>query len=243
MIKHFPRIEIAIILFLISFGYAQQSFTNSTLGYSAYLPENWQRSAANDSQDVFLDTSGAYPAYLSIVQHSYSNVDFPTGNDWTRANFIAYKMYIDYYPYGTVLYFDSSSTLTQDGLWAAELFIRFFTDDTSNFTWDEYVRYTATNENGYELYAMGDTADMRTNLPVYGAILQSIDILRANMSIQKYVGPIVSYEASFTIKPFERTAVITLNGRRMTELDYLPDGIFIRKYSKKAAIIMPDGRQ
>jgi hypothetical protein len=43
-------------------------------------------------------------------------------------------------------------------------------------SWAEYIRYTASNSYGYELYALSDTTDMAANVGVYAAILQGIEL-------------------------------------------------------------------
>jgi hypothetical protein len=149
---------------------------NITLGYQCYLPDNWICEVKSDSQHCFIDTTGAYGAYLSIVRHRIDAATYSTPDEWTIAHFIAYCMYMDYYPFGTVLFADSSITEKQGDLRATELYLRFYTDDTLNYSWDEYVRYAATGSFGYELYALGDTADMAVNIGYYGALLKMIKI-------------------------------------------------------------------
>jgi hypothetical protein len=150
---------------------------NDMLDYSIYLPENWKHKAASDSQDFFYDSSLVYDGNVSLVRHTMDTV-FHTPAEWARAFFIAYKMYVDYHPYGVVLFYDSSQSAKLDGQWAPEMYIRFY-DDTANYAWDEYVRFTAVTGYGYELYAIGDTSDMKANVGLYGAIIQSIEFQRA----------------------------------------------------------------
>jgi len=163
--------------------FADTTFTNNSLGYKAYLPDNWVREAKDSVQDYFYDTTGAYGALLSIIRYPIDAGVYDKQGDWTRAHFIAYKMYMDYYPFGTVLFYDTAATEKQGTLWATELYIRFFTDDTANYSWDEYNRYTDNGKYGYELYAIGDTSDVKTNIGFYGAILKIVEILNISSII------------------------------------------------------------
>jgi hypothetical protein len=148
-------------------------------GYSIFLPENWIKITRNDTQDIFYDSTFAHKSRLSIVTCAIDSSIYDTPSAWARAHFIAYKTFIDLdcYPFGAVLYWDTASNVRQDSLWACELYARFFSFDTAMFAWDEYVRFTASGGRGYEIYALGDTVDMKTNIGLYGAIIQAIEII------------------------------------------------------------------
>lgn len=163
------------VLFTTNSSYSDTTFVNNHLGYKAYLPDNWVMEVKSDSQHYFFDTTDEYGALLSIVRHT-KDATYDSPEAWTRANFIAYKMYMDYYPFGTVLFTDTAETEKQGDHWATEMYLRFYTDDTANYSWDEYVRYTATQNYGWELYAIGDTVDLSTNIGFYGAVLKIIEI-------------------------------------------------------------------
>ncbi len=168
-------ITLLLVLTITSTVYADTTFINHDLGYKAYLPDNWVMETKNDSQHYFYDTSDEYGALLSIVRYT-KDTTYDTPEAWTRSHFIAYKMYMDYYPFGTVLFSDTSETETQGTHWATEMYLRFYTDDTTNYSWDEYTRYTATEKYGWELYAIGDTSDLSANIGFYGAVLKIIEV-------------------------------------------------------------------
>jgi hypothetical protein len=152
--------------------------TNQPLGYSVYLPAGWIEEQKSDSQVIFRDTTAIFKSRLSLIRHTRDAAVFPTARDWVRAYFIASKLYVeacdDCYPFGVVLYCDSSFA-HPDSAWA-EIYIRYFAGDTA-MAWDEFVRFEACGESGYELYALGDTIDMPTSIGLYGAILRNIDLI------------------------------------------------------------------
>ena len=165
---------------------ADQSYTDNSLEYTIFLPDNWEKNAvSNDTNHVFWDSSGNYPGTIGIVRHTRTT-DYPTADDWTRAHFIAYKIFVDnsfdtteqiwYDPMGVVFYWDSSQASTQDGLWAPELYSQFYSTDTALSAWSEYIRFTAFGPFGYELYALSDTADMSANIGYYAALIHSIQL-------------------------------------------------------------------
>ncbi len=162
---------------------------DNTLGYSIYLPENWVKSIRTDTHHVFYDQTDTYSSYLSVAKYSITDTVFKNPKDWARANALAYKLYLEYdwcdssdcYPYGVVLHFDTTgvrkqATFSGDSSWACEIYMRFYSLDTVMYAWDEYIRYTAVGNHGYELYAVGDTVDMATNIGLYAAILTSIEL-------------------------------------------------------------------
>ncbi len=156
---------------------ADTTITSTPLGISAYLPDNWIATTAGDTAITFMDTTFTYRSQITCKKQTINATDYPSEESWTRAHFIAYLLIVQYSydPFGAVLYFDSSETCKQDSLWAPEAFSEFFTIDTALGTWNEYVRYTVSGSNGYQIYAIGDTADMKLNIGMYMAIINMIE--------------------------------------------------------------------
>ena len=161
---------------------ADTTITNSAIGISAYLPDNWTASQASDTGIFFSDTTFTYRSQIVIKKYPINQADYPSATDWTRAHFIGYLLVVQYSfdPFGAVLYFDSSATCKQDSLWAPEAFSEFYTIDTVLGAWDEYIRFTESGSNGYEIYAIGDTADMKQNIGLYMAIIRFVHIDKKN---------------------------------------------------------------
>ncbi|MBN1129680.1 MAG: hypothetical protein JXA71_11870 [Chitinispirillaceae bacterium] len=175
------RISLSLTLLLTAIFVlnAENIITDPTLGYSIYLPgDSWTRVIRNANHHQFYDTTFTYESQVSIVRHPYSSDDFPTPESWTRANFIAYKLSIDYSfdPWAAMLYYDTASTVRQGTGWATESYSTFFSLDTFCGAWSEYTRFTARKDYGWELYAIGDTADMMKNIGTYAAILLMVQL-------------------------------------------------------------------
>jgi hypothetical protein len=157
---------------------ADTTITSSTLGISAYLPDNWVAAPAGDTCITFIDTTFTYRSQITCKKHPIVADDYASATSWTRAHFIAYLLVVQYSydPFGAVLYYDSSAACTQDSFWAPEAFTEFYTVDTALGAWNEYMRYTEAGSNGYEIYAIGDTADMKLNIGMYMAMIRFINI-------------------------------------------------------------------
>lgn len=155
------------------------TIVSDNLNYSAYLPDNWERIEYNDSVHLFKDISKSYNSLVGLIRTSLDTSVFDSAADWSRASFIAYKLFVDntIEPSAVAFYYDSSKTSIQkDSLWAPELYAEFYSADTELDSWAEYVRFAATDKYGYELFVLGDTLDMATNIGFYAAIIRSIII-------------------------------------------------------------------
>lgn len=168
---------------------AQSIYEDPDLGYSIYLPQNWVKSTYTDSHHIFYDQTGEYGAYLSLVRSSITDTVYKEPKDWARANAIAYKLYLEYnwcdsadcYPYGVVIDFDTTDVRKQrtssgDSVWTCDMYMRFYSFDTVMYAWDEYVRFAAVGNAGYEMYAIGDTLDMSSRIGLYAAVLSTIEL-------------------------------------------------------------------
>jgi hypothetical protein len=186
-------IVIASIIFISSLmAEADTVVTNTKIGFTAYLPANWICTQTSDSTAILNDSSFTYKSQIAIKKYLRNKTDFPTSNDWTRAHFIAYLLVTQYSydPFGAVLYFDSTVTCKQDSFWATEAFSEFYTIDTLVGAWDEFIRFTAAGDYGYSLYAIGDTSDMKKNIGIYAAIIQSIHLsVQQSAAIVKSIPP------------------------------------------------------
>ena len=168
---------ILIILF-IGISIADTTLTVHSLKYTVYLPDNWILDAKSDTQHVFYDTTYTYHGLVSIVRYKIDKSVYPTGEDWSRASFIAYMLVAEYSwdPWGAILYYDSSDLSKQQDLWAPETYAQYYTLDTALDAWAEYIRFPASEEYGYDLYAISDTIDLAQNTGFYAAIIQLVKL-------------------------------------------------------------------
>ncbi|MBN1980088.1 MAG: hypothetical protein JW795_01045 [Chitinivibrionales bacterium] len=243
--KALLRFSVCIVSIAALNIYAATTITSTKLGYQCYLPDNWICEVKSDTQHCFYDTTGTYGALLSLVRYQKSSDVYSTPEEWTMAHFIAYILYMDYYPFGTVLFSDSSAAEKQGDLRATEIYLRFYTDDSLNYSWDEYVRYTATLNYGYELYAIGDTADMIANIGFYGALLKMIIISESfspiTIKLKPYNDPSLVKSTNFHPLLGSGQFLYTLQGRRMSvhtlSLNSRSQGIYV--YNNKKINTIP----
>jgi hypothetical protein len=241
--------RILLALIVLSMGVAapraNQIISDTALGYSIYLPtDSWVRVVKTVTHHQFYDTAFVYKSQISIVRHAYSPTDFPTPESWTRANFIAYKLCVEYSfdPFGAILYYDTASTVRQGISWATESYATFLTIDTTLGAWSEYTRYTARGAYGWEIYAIGDTADMMENIGVYAAILKIVTLpgdTNAKVVSRDASPASMSYTTSST--PGRQIVVFDPLGRRRSFIsgrDGVPSGVLIQPLLQRANVIV-----
>jgi hypothetical protein len=244
---YMKRILLALIMLStgIEVPHADQIISDSALGYSIYLPtDSWVRVVKTAAHHQFYDTAFVYKSQISIVRHAYSTSDFPTPESWTRANFIAYKLCVEFSfePFGAMLYYDTMPTVRQGISWATESYTMFFTIDTTLGAWSEYTRYTARGAYGWEIYAIGDTADMMENIGVYVAILKLVTLPGDTNAriVSRDTSPVpISYTARSALG--RQRIVFDPLGRRRSFIsgrDGVPSGVLIQPLLQRATIIV-----
>ncbi|MCU0608463.1 MAG: hypothetical protein MUF22_01685 [Chitinispirillaceae bacterium] len=219
---------------------ADTIYTNTSIGYSVYMPDHWVRKVVDSSTHRFYDSLAVYKSQLSIVRHGFSTTDYPKSTDWTRANFIAYKLCVQYSvdPFAAMRFYDTAQTVKQGTLWATESFSTFFSLDTTMGAWSEYVRFTASGTAGYELYALGDTADMRKNISTYAALLKMVKLPSETGTV------VVMKHQSLRVSAidkmlFQNTVVCDPLGRLRTnsrDAKALPAGMYVSLTAGKKAV-------
>lgn len=184
-----------LLISLFAFG---ETVVDDELRYSTYLPDNWVREVVSSTQHRFYDTTYNYRSYVTLIRYDLSIENtYQNAYEWARANYLAYRISVSSTmspegealsdPFGVILYPDSSEVKQNDTLWAAEIYSIFFTLDTSLGSWAEFIRFTGFDKYGYEIYAIGDTADMSSNLGVYAAIFDGIKLTTASVSLRPQI--------------------------------------------------------
>lgn len=190
------------------------TFTSARVGYAITLPDSWRRQMRNDSTHSFYDSSAVHGSQIFVVRRTCNPALFPTPDSWTRAHFMAYKIAVDYsgYPYaGTVLYFDSTAGRKVNNLWAPEIYATYLLADTLNpanppvAAWSDFTKIMAKDGFGYEVYAVGDTADMLRYVGYYDTLMMTtvltppaISALARDGRTPVYASPRVSAGVGFT---------------------------------------------
>ena len=153
------------------------SVSDNNVGYSMTLPANWQQIKTKPLQHYFRDSTKQYPSAISIVRYTIDKATYPTPHDWTQAQFIAYQLSVEnsVFPFGAIMYFDSSSTTKLGSDWAPEAFSVLYPGDGSP-TYCEFIRYVAQGDYGYEIYAIGDSTDMTNHVDFYASIIASTQL-------------------------------------------------------------------
>jgi hypothetical protein len=174
---------------------------------------------------------------------------YKTPYQWTKAHFLAYLLTIRSTvstfgvpmsdPYGSVVFYDSSSS-TQSGLKSMELYAQFNSLVSSSGSWDEYVKYTAVNKKGYEIYVLGDTADLKKNIDFYIDLVNSIKIDTAPSSIKFHPVQKTNYRTSIGIYQSEMLFDImgrSVVGNSAKTSRFMSDRMIIVRNSKQLNIV------
>lgn len=240
------RLIILLSVQTIAFGV---TVSDSRIGYSIDLPQHWVRDIDTVNQHTFFDTSKAYGSFVSIEMTDFSkDTIYKTPYQWTKAHFLAYLLTIRSTvstfgvpmsdPYGSVVFYDSSSS-TQSGLKSMELYAQFNSLVSSSGSWDEYVKYTAVDKKGYEIYVLGDTADMKKNIDFYIDYLNAIKIDTTQSSIIFH--PVQQTTYKTLVSKYKPEMLFDIMGRGVGTpakfSNVLSDNIFIMRQSKYLNVV------
>jgi hypothetical protein len=146
--------------------------SDPSIGYTLTLPSHWGAVKPKPMQNYFRDSTRQYHSQISIVRYPINKADYPTPQSWSQAQFIAYKLSVEnsVFPFGAVMYYDSTASAKIGDVWSPEAFSVLYPAD-GDPTYAEFVRYCAVADNGYEIYAIGDSTDMMNNVDFYASVI------------------------------------------------------------------------
>jgi len=205
--------------------------SDSNLGYSITLPANWTQLKLKPDQHYFRDTARTYKGQISILRYAIDKVTYPTPETWSEAQFIAYKLSVEHsaYPFGAVVYYDSSAAAKIGARWAPEAFSVLYPAD-GDPTYCEYIRYVANGDYGYEIYAIGDSTDMTNQVDFYAGIIATTQLSEPLASLAG------SRNRSQTSKA---TAASVTNPLPIEEFDFLGRELRADRTRKPAGMLRP----
>lgn len=211
-----------VSLFFFTAIVGAATFTDTQMGYSIDLPQNWARIAAEDTQHIFADTSGVYLSEVAIVKHDFTNaLTLTTAEDWTRANFIAYAFSVDADDFSVLSFYDTVTAQQNGSLWAADAYSYFYDFDTAVGNWAEYIRFTALQKRGYEIYALGPMNDMDSNVAIYAPIIESFVLLDSIDAAIRTGRPVVAHHTGSSAA-LQKTDLL---GRTIQQRSNLPSRV------------------
>ena len=194
---------------------AQNSITDSRIGFTITLPEHWVVDSSDGTHALFRDTTRTYTGLIAIRRYDFSSDTLITeADDWTRANFIAYFFVVDADPFSSVLFYDTVSSRQSEVPWSTEMYSAFYDQETSSDDIAEYVRFTAAGTYGYEIYAIGPLDDMNEHVGMYAAIVQGVDIFTSAEVIRTQPTPRRIRRGTTSIPRNERCDLL---GRTITQ--------------------------
>ena len=164
--------------------------TNPEIGYSITLPDHWGQVTGKPLQDYFRDSTRTHHSQISILRYAIDKASYPTPESWSQAQFIAYKLSVETsaFPYGAVMYYDSSSAAKIGTVWSPEAYSVLWPADGTP-TYSEYIRYCAVGEFGYEIYAIGDSTDMINNVDYYAGVISTLQFTSPAVGLVRREAP------------------------------------------------------
>lgn len=233
----------AIIIILtgvfVSFA-ADTTSVDSSLFIKIILPQSWVYFNTSDSSAMITSLDTNYKGNLFITR--YKTAGYQNAREWTQSYFTAYSEYVknSSEPYGQLLWLDSTTSAALQPIesggfsWAPWITAKFKTLDSAGtmVTWDEYERFTAHQNFGYEMYAISDTVDMNANYKVYASILQKIVLLDNSVGVIfhpiRFHGGTASFNSSKNDPGW-----YTITGRRMVSNKLMmSSGIYINRKAR-----------
>lgn len=164
-----------------------ETVTDPVIGYSVQLPAHWVCEKPGTTHHRFVDTSDTYKSWVVISQYSFDTAKtYSTDTEWTRANFIAYKILVESDPTSVLVFYDSVTTFQNGKYWAADAYSHFFDPDTAVGNYAIYIRFTAISKKGFEIYAIGAQTELDSNLTTYATIIESIVLDSSLASVRYY---------------------------------------------------------
>lgn len=195
---------IAVIFYLTVSLFAGETINDTQVGYSVQLPGTWIHKVTSTTHHQFIDTTGTYQSIVAISRYDFaSSATFSTADEWTRANFIAYKLTTDADPLSLLAFYDTVSARQNGTIWAADAYTYYYDADTVVGDWAEYIRFTAVGTRGYEIYAIGPASDLDSNLATYAAIIESVKLLDSSSPFGigiKHKSPRKKFNANVTTR-------------------------------------------
>ena len=179
--RHYFPLQLLLTVHLL---FAGNSITDSLLGYTIILPDHWAMDSGDALHPRFSDTTGTYSGMVAIERYDFSTETLYTqADEWTRANFIAYSFVVDADPVSTMLFYDTVTSRQEETPWSTEAYSVFYDPESSSTDYGEYVRFTARETSGYEIYAIGPLDEMNEHIGMYAAIVQGVTLQSAGSGV------------------------------------------------------------
>lgn len=159
-------------IFSLSFGI---TYTDSALGFSITLPDNWRDTLFTSDCHIYKPSDPSFRAILGV--NYYPDIG-SSDKKWCVNSSWAYQLKVEYDPiYGVIYAIDS---LLQDSLFAMYANAQYGYPVIA-----EHIRWVAYHGRGYELYSLGDTLDFKTHYIFYKSFLNSVKILREPIATEQ----------------------------------------------------------
>lgn len=229
-----------LIIGVISVAVFSETINDAELLYSVEIPQTWEKQTISETHHQLYDSTGSYSSVISIRRYDLSaDTSFDNPKEWARASYLAYIINVQSTmteegialsdPFGITVYYDSTDVKQNDSLWAGEVYAKYYSTDTSLSSWAEYIRFTADDRYGYEIYAIGLTEDMDTAVGYYAAIIDGFKLTSSESAV---IYQTVNRNKNFSADR-EKTFSADLLGRKMSEnrrkLKATAPGIYIIK--------------
>ena len=152
-------------------------FEDTSFPYRVVCEPGWVEVEKNDSMLILDNTAPDKKIRMELYRYTIDTSGQTKHINWAEFNFSINKELT--YSFGRLVFFDTTAIKQLGGYHAYELFA-ILSDSSETIWWAEYDRWAKHDNFGYFATILGDTGDMKENLPVYTAMMDSISFVPAN---------------------------------------------------------------
>jgi hypothetical protein len=158
-------------------------FEDASFPYRVVCEPGWAEVEKNDSVLILDNTASAKKIRMELYRYSIDTAGMTKNIDWAEFNFSINKELT--YSFGRLVFFDTTVAKQLGGYHAYELFA-ILSDSGGTTWWAEYDRWAKHENYGYFASIFGDTSDLKENLLVYTAMMDSISFTCMNTPLLEH---------------------------------------------------------
>lgn len=182
--------KIYILCILISLKISAEILSDNIIGYTISLPNGWIRQIVDSTHHIFEDTTNKHRSVVGVKVYNFDEYQSSfTEKEWISLHFWMYYFLVSVDSTNVVLYFDTLVATEKNKKFTADIYTVFFDPEGTVGDIAEYIRYTATGNKGYEIYAIGPVSDVDSNLVDYVNLIDSLTVttLKSKVKFNPFV--------------------------------------------------------
>lgn len=213
-----------------------EEILDDSFSIKATLDNTWKYDSIDSVTRFLYDDSRFFKSYIYIEKIPINESIVLEDDEYAQMYFLTNLSIAK--QFGTVQYYDTSTSIKQGTVRAYELFAFYYKDTTNGMriTWAELGRWSKKGKHIYQITVLGDTTDIVNNLSQYQNIINLIHITDHCKNIH--------FRHRFTYTPKENYPCIYINlkgqktvGFSYNKLSQKSHGLYISSRKRKLLII------